>query len=202
MNALIVRNLDSLALGDWAKALPIALSDCPNAQSWRSTRSDFWHVHDFDPGEGGETEVVWVTYRPKDSVVASLEVHWLTEQIVVPLGNSSLIQLLCPTKQDGSNTPDLDKIGAWLIRPGQGVCMMSGCWHASVAFEAEVTAMMLTRRSTTLDLVRQLVQSQSQSNGGSGLAVDQSETSYFSLPQSEKIELDLSSIDPNLPQMI
>lgn len=195
MHALIVRKLDALALGDWAKALPIALSDCPNTQSWRSARSDFWHVHDFEPGEGGETEVLWVAYRPRDAVVASLEVHWSTQQIVVPLGSSSLIQLLCPTKQDGSNTPDLDKIGAWLIRPGQGVCMMPGCWHASLAVDSEVTAMMLTRRSTTLDLVRQL--DQAQSNGGVGLAVDQPETSYFSLPQMVKIELDLSAIDPN-----
>lgn len=40
MHALIVRKLDALALGDWAKALPIALSDCPKAQSWRSTTLD------------------------------------------------------------------------------------------------------------------------------------------------------------------
>ncbi len=193
MKALLVRKLDSLSLGDWAKALPIALSACPNAQSWRSTRSDFWHVHDFDPGEGGETEVLWVTYRPTDSEVASLEVHWFTQQIVVPLGSSALIQLLCPSKQDGSNTPDLDMIGAWLISPGQGVCMMPGCWHASLAFDAEVMAMMLTRRSTTLDLVCQL--GQSQSNSEAGLTVDQPETSYFSLPQMEKIELDLSLIN-------
>jgi ureidoglycolate lyase len=197
MNHLIVRNLDASALGDWAKVLPTALSDCPNAQSWHSTRSDFWHVHDFEPGDGGETEVLWVTYRPIDSVVASLEVHWFTQQIVVPLGSSALIQLLCPTKQDGSNTPDLNKIGAWLIRPGQGVCMMPGCWHASLAVDSEVTAMMLTRRSTTLDLVLQL--DQSQQNGGSGLAVNQPETSYFYLSQKEKIELDLSLIDRNSP---
>jgi hypothetical protein len=31
------------------------------------------------------------------------------------------------------------------------------------------------------------------------LAVDQPETSYFSLPQMVKIELDLSAIDPNSP---
>ena len=82
MKALLVRKLDSLSLGDWAKALPIALSACPNAQSWRST---------------------------------------------------------------------------------------------------------------TLDLVCQL--GRSQSNSEEGLTVDQPETSYFSLPQMEKIELDLSLIN-------
>ena len=113
-------------------------------------------MHDFDPGEGGATEVLWVTYRPRALVVSSLEVHWDTQQAVVPLGSASIIQVLCPSKSDGSKDPDLENIGAWLIQPGQGICMMPGCWHATFAMDQEATALMLSRRSTTLDLVEQL----------------------------------------------
>jgi len=36
---------------------------------------DFWQEHIFDPGVGGETEVLWVTYRNRQRAVSSMEVQ-------------------------------------------------------------------------------------------------------------------------------
>jgi len=156
MHKLTVQPLHKNKIGNWAAAWPSPLPEGQSPNAWKSQHSDFWHVHDFDPGEGGETEVLWVTYRPRALVVSSLEVHWHTQQAVVPLGTASIIQVICPSKSDGSTAPDLEHIGAWLIQPGQGICMMPGCWHTTFALNQVATTLMLSRRSTTLDLVDQL----------------------------------------------
>lgn len=153
---LTPRPLDCVALQGMAAVWPVKLPKAEETRSWSSPQTDFWHVHDFNPGTGGETEVLWVTYRPSEPLVRGLEVHWLTEQAVVPLGNQPLIQVLCPTKQDGSCQPDLAQLSAWWIEPGQGLCMPPGCWHTSYAPVETVNVLMLTRRSTTRDLVAQL----------------------------------------------
>jgi ureidoglycolate lyase len=118
---------------------------------FRSPATDFWHEHDFDPGAGGDTEVLWVTYRDADSPVSKLEVHHLTQQAVVPL-TKEIVQVLCLS--DGNRAPDLSTLRAFALSPGVGICMRPGVWHATRADDA--TCLMLTRRSTTLDLVDHL----------------------------------------------
>jgi len=74
--------------------------------------------------------------------------------------------------------------------------MMPGCWHATLAIESEVNAMMLTRRSTTLDLVKQLNESNSNSNPNSQKtrvnSEDQLESSFFTGAQMPVFDLNLS----------
>jgi ureidoglycolate lyase len=55
---------------------------------------------------------------------------------------------------DGS--PDLATLAAFRVPQGQGVCMRPGCWHATRVTDEEVTCLMLTRRSTTVDLIQHL----------------------------------------------
>lgn len=193
MPTITVKPINQSPLEKWAKAWPLAIGAAKDTQAYISPSSDFWHVHDFEPGKGGQTEVLWVTYRPRSMLISRLEVHWLTEQAVVPLGSAPLIQVLCPTKQ-GTKEPDLDKIEAWQILPGQGICMMPGCWHATLAVESEVNAMMLTRRSTTLDLVKQLNDSNSNSNSQRAKVnfEDQLESSFFTGTQMPVFDLNLS----------
>lgn len=119
--------------------------------------TDFWHEHDFDTGPGGETEVLWVDYRKADFEVQALEAHWLTQQAVVPVRGGALIQVLAPGLPD-RQYPDLSKARAFLIEPGQGICMRPGAWHTSLVLAPTVTCLMLTRRSTTRDLVQHLRQ--------------------------------------------
>jgi ureidoglycolate lyase len=52
--------------------------------------------------------------------------------------------------------PDLTRLRAFKIALGQGVCMRAGCWHASFVLGGQVTCLMLTRRSTTQELVAHL----------------------------------------------
>ena len=127
----------------------------PHATAYGHPGSDFWHVHDFNPGAGGDAEVLWVNYRNASLRVTGLEVHWLTEQAIVPLG-PGLVHVVCPGREDGSRLPDLTRLRAFRIELGHGVCMRAGCWHASFVVGEQVTCMMLTRRSTTKELVAHL----------------------------------------------
>ncbi len=123
-----------------------------DAISFRSPASDFWQEHLFDPGTGGDTEVLWVSYRDNNPLISKLEVHHTTQQAVVPL-TGEIIQVLCLS--DANQTPDLSTLRAYHLAPGVGICMRSSVWHATRANDA--TCLMLTRRSTTADLIDHLV---------------------------------------------
>jgi ureidoglycolate hydrolase len=137
----------------WVLGRGFPQGDEPNGFAHPLT--DFWHEHDFDTGPGGETEVLWVDYRKADFEVQALEAHWLTQQAVVPIKGGPLIQVMAPGLP-GQQAPDVAHARAFLIEPGQGICMRPGAWHTSLVLAPTVTCMMLTRRSTTLDLVRHL----------------------------------------------
>jgi ureidoglycolate lyase len=123
-----------------------------DAIGFRSSASDFWHEHLFDPGTNGDTEVLWVNYRDNNPLVSRLEVHHVTQQAVVPL-TGDIVQVLCLS--DTNQTPDLSTLRAYHLSPGVGICMRPGVWHATRADDA--TCLMLTRRSTTADLIDHLV---------------------------------------------
>ncbi|WP_313624801.1 ureidoglycolate lyase [Achromobacter sp.] len=115
--------------------------------------TDFWHEHLFNTGAGGDAEVLWVNYRTRALDIDSLEKHLLTQQAIVPL-TGGIIQVVACGAADGS--PDLSTLAAFHVPQGQGVCMRPGCWHATRVADAEVTCLMLTRRSTTVDLIQHL----------------------------------------------
>jgi ureidoglycolate lyase len=143
---------DAFATYGWMLGKPLPSGrDIP---AYTSPSSDFWREHLFDTGSTGETEVLWVKYRNNEEVVDSLEAHWLTEQAIVPL-TGPVIQLVAASTPDGR--PDVDTLQAFLVPVGEGICMRPHCWHATRVFQNEVTCLMLTRRSTTYDLVVHLV---------------------------------------------
>lgn len=131
------------------KPLPTAT----DATAFASPASDFWHEHVFNTGAGGELEILWVKYRSDDPAVARLEVHHLTQQAVVPV-IGSIVQIVAAS--DAAGEPDLNTVRAFAITPGQGICMRPGTWHATRSAGGESTCLMLTRGSTTIDLVRHL----------------------------------------------
>ncbi|WP_144630460.1 ureidoglycolate lyase [Bordetella genomosp. 13] len=133
------------------KPMPAAQAGVP---VFSNPATDFWQEHVFDAGSGGEPEVLWVRYRSADRVVANLEVHLLTHQAIVPL-TGPIIQVVAASATDGR--PDLATLAAFEVPVGQGICMRPGCWHATrIAAAGEVTCLMLTRRSTTADLIAHL----------------------------------------------
>ncbi len=133
------------------KPLPAAGAGTP---VFSNPATDFWQEHVFDTGAGGETEVLWVNYRNADRAVGNLEVHLLTQQAIVPL-TGPVIQVVAASGADG--LPDAATLAAFEVPVGQGICMKPGCWHATrIATPGEVTCLMLTRRSTTADLVAHL----------------------------------------------
>ena len=123
----------------------------PGAIAYASATSAFWHEHAFDPGAGGEFEVLWVTYQDNTPSVGKLEKHHLTQQAVIPLVGD-VVQIVATSAEDG--TPDLATLRAFHLVPGVGVCMRPGVWHTTRS--AGATCVMLTRRSTTIDLVEHL----------------------------------------------
>lgn len=136
----------------WMLGKPMPTPD--GVSVFSNATTDFWREHLFRAGEGGEPEVLWVNYRSRDIEVASLEKHLLTQQAIVPL-TGRIVQVVAASSADGS--PDLATLAAFEVTPGQGVCMRPGCWHATrVLDDAEVACLMLTRRSTTEDLIRHL----------------------------------------------
>jgi len=143
---------DAFAAYGWMLGKPLPSGN--DVPSYTSPSSDFWREHLFDTGSAGETEVLWVKYRNNEETVESLEVHWLTEQAIVPL-TGPVVQIVATSTPDGR--PDLDSLQAFLVPVGEGICMRPHCWHSSRVFQNEVTCMMLTRRSTTYDLVVHLV---------------------------------------------
>jgi ureidoglycolate lyase len=112
--------------------------------------TDFWQEHVFDTGPGGETEILWVNYRDNTPILDKLEVHHLTEQAIVPLTGEIIHVVAC---SDDNGDPDPATIAAFRVPVGQGLCMHAGCWHATRVDAGEVRCLMLTRRSTTKDLI-------------------------------------------------
>lgn len=117
----------------------------------------FWHEHDLDPGDGGVTEYLWVHYRRRGFTVERLEMHRFTEQALIPLAGQPVVHVVCPPAPDplaANPAPDLTQMQAFLLDGTRGVCMRRGCWHAHYPLTDPSTYLMITRRSTTLDLIR------------------------------------------------
>ncbi|MGF6598682.1 ureidoglycolate hydrolase [Paraburkholderia sp. GAS448] len=132
----------------WMLGKPVSTdSDTP---SFVSSASDFWREHLFDTGAPGETEILWVTYRNRDEKFSSLEMHRLTQQAIVPL-TAPVVHIVATSSEDGE--PDLDSLRAFAIPVGRGLCMRRNIWHATRVTESDATCLMLTRPSTTYDLV-------------------------------------------------
>jgi len=133
----------------WLLGKPFPTAE--GAVAFGNATGGFWHEHPFDPGDGGEVEVLWVDYRNDDPLVGSFEKHHLTQQAVVPL-TGDIVQILALSGPDGA--PDLATVRAFSLTPGIGLCMRPGVWHATRSQGA--MCLMLTRRSTTMDLVKAL----------------------------------------------
>jgi ureidoglycolate lyase len=136
----------------WMMGKPMDLHG--ESPAFTSPASDFWREHLFDTGRSGETEVLWVAYRNNDATVTSLETHWLTQQAIVPL-TGPITQLVALNTPSGG--PDLKTLRAFRIPVGEGICMKPECWHATRVDGGQVKCLMLTRRSTTVDLVVHLM---------------------------------------------
>lgn len=117
--------------------------------------SDFWHQHYFQAGHGGIPEILWVNYRNADPLITELEVHWKTQQAIVPLGGARIIHVVALSRQS-VRAPNPKTVRAFYVDPGQGVCMNPGCWHTTRIVDNESTCLMLTRGSTTIDLASHL----------------------------------------------
>lgn len=153
MTALHIEPINEASVAPFGWMLGRPLPTAVDAIAFTSSGSDFWHEHVFHAGDGGQHDILWVKYRTTDATVATLEVHHLTQQAVVPL-IGRIVQVVAAS--DAAGEPHLATLRAFAIDPGQGICMRPGTWHATRSAGGEATCLMLTRQSTTIDLVRHL----------------------------------------------
>jgi ureidoglycolate lyase len=116
-----------------------------------------WHEHDFEVGEGGVVEFLWIQYKLRPFSLVRLESHRLTEQALIPVDGKPMIHVVCPPPSCPSRQdiiPDLERLTAFLLDGSVGVCMKQGCWHWHFPLVDCATYLMVTRRSTSEDLDR------------------------------------------------
>jgi ureidoglycolate lyase len=152
-SAVSIHKPDPIAVAPFGWILGKPYPPEAGATAYRNTATAFWQEHLFDPGPDGEVEVLWVTYSDASQAIDRLEVHHLTQQAVVPL-IGEIIQVVALS--DGGGAPDLASVRAFHLSPGVGICMHAGIWHATRTIGPEATCLMLTRRSTTVDLIGHL----------------------------------------------
>lgn len=118
--------------------------------------AQFWHERVFDAGDGGQTELVWVEYQPEPPLVVKIEAHRLTEQALVPVGGTPIIHIVAPPNDDPTApeiAPDLSRAKAFYLDGTRGVCMRRGTWHIHLGIDRTAVHLMVSRRSTTTDLI-------------------------------------------------
>ena len=118
--------------------------------------STFWGEHIFDVGKGGAVQFVWLDYRWRGFEIQELESHRLTEQALAPVTLRPMVHVVCPPPQDPSApdiVPDLSQMEAFLLDGTKGVCMKRGCWHTPLPLGDNIPYLMITRHSTTTDLL-------------------------------------------------
>jgi ureidoglycolate lyase len=128
--------------------------DSPDHFDSETTR--FWAEHDFEVGEGGDVQLLWVNYRWRGFEIQYVESHRLTEQAIIPVTGDPIVHVVCPPPDDlmaPDIVPDLDRMQAFLLDGSKGVCMKKGCWHAHRSLRDEATYLMITRRTTTTDIL-------------------------------------------------
>ena len=149
-SAVSIQSPDPIAVASFGWMLGKPYPPETGATAYRNTATAFWQEHLFDPGPDGEVEVLWVMYNDASQAIDRLEVHHLTQQAVVPL-IGEIIQVVALSDREGA--PDLATVRAFHLSPGVGMCMRPGVWHATRTMGPEATCLMLTRRSTTVDLI-------------------------------------------------
>lgn len=153
-----IQPLTEPAFAPYGTVLGKGLPTDPAIPAFASAPTDFWHEHAFDPGAGGAPEVVFVVYRNATLALRALEMHRLTEQAIVPLGDGGIVHVVARGRADAPDEPDLASLAAFRVEAGRGLCMRPRIWHASFVTGEPVTCLMLTRRSTTADLAGHLNQ--------------------------------------------
>lgn len=137
------------------------LGDVPNVDSpdyFGGDGTEFWAEHDFEVGLGGAVQLLWVQYKWHGFEIESMESHRLTEQAIIPATGDPIVHVVCPPPADPMQpdiVPDLDRIQAFLLDGTKGVCMRRGCWHMHRSLRDTATYLMITRRSTTTDILEE-----------------------------------------------
>lgn len=132
----------------WVLGKPLSKTD--EAPFFQSDSLSIWREHLFDTGAPNETEILWSRVTEGNNVIRQMETRRLTQQVTVPL-TGSLIQIVAAAQPGGGLSTN--SLRAFEIPVGMGTCLRPGCWHSTRALAGTVTAMMLSRRSTTYDLL-------------------------------------------------
>lgn len=113
--------------------------------------------HDQPPpdvtGDGGTPCLtVFRTHGPAHAApwtLHTLERHALGSQTFVPLGNTTCLAVVAPTRPDGG--PDTAALQAFLVRPGQGVTLHRGIWHHPLLTDGPADVFVLERQGPRVD---------------------------------------------------
>ena len=147
---LTVEQLTPESFSPFGWVLGKAMTTAGDEPFFKGATLSMWREHLFDTGAPNETEIVWGNFSNNNPIVRTLEKRLLTQQAVVPL-TGSLIQIVAASNESGG--PDTGSIRAFEIPIGMGTFVRPGCWHAIRVSKGEVMALLLSRQSTTYDLI-------------------------------------------------
>ncbi|NTX25648.1 ureidoglycolate lyase [Burkholderia pyrrocinia] len=148
--SLTVERLTPRYFSPFGWVLGKSMKTTTDAPFFKGATLSMWREHLFDTGAPNETEIVWSNFSDDSPVVRTLETRLLTQQAVVPL-TGPLIQIVAASNEAGE--PDIDSIRAFEVPIGMGTCVRPGCWYAIRVSKGEVMAFLLSRQSTTFDLI-------------------------------------------------
>ncbi|SIT50923.1 conserved hypothetical protein [Paraburkholderia piptadeniae] len=147
---LRVEQLTPEAFSPYGWVLGKRLSASAEDPLFQSESLSMWCEHLFDAGTANETEILWASFGDKSDLVQQLEVRRLTQEAMVPL-TGSLIQIVAFSQ--ATRIPEMSSLRAFEIPVGMGTCIRPWCWHATRTLSGPTTAFMLSRRSTSFDLI-------------------------------------------------
>ncbi len=99
-------------------------------------------------GDGGASVALYRTRGHAAPLrLSAFERHCLGSQTFVPLGQSRCLAVVT----GGAETPDEDRIEAFIVEPGQGITLRRGVWHHPLLTPDCADVLVIERRALTID---------------------------------------------------
>jgi ureidoglycolate hydrolase len=99
--------------------------------------------------DGGPANVVAQTVEARPFEFSFLGRHQRTEQVFIPVGRGRSIIAVAPPCENGSESPDVERMAAFLVDGSCAFKLRRGSWHTSAfPLDGSATFLVLDRENT------------------------------------------------------